>query len=126
MAKLMKHNNPTECTNQLSAVQDALYVLNGKWKLPIIIALIDGNKRFGDLQRAITGIHAKVLSNELKNLELNGFVKRHVYDTTPVSVEYEITEYSGTLEGVLKALAEWGSMHKRKIRAQLRDSKLRE
>ena len=105
-----------ECTSRLDAVGDALYAIGGKWKLRIIIALTEGNKRFNDLQRAVTGISARVLSNELKDLELNGFITRNVYDDRPVVVEYELTEYSRTLEEVVHSLSEWGLKHRNKIR----------
>jgi len=113
-----------ECAKSLAAVGDALYAIGGKWKLPIIIALRDGNKRFNELQRTIRGISAKVLSNELKELELNGFVKRNVYTKTPVVVEYELTEYSNTLGEVLHALREWGMNHRDKIRRETRLAKV--
>jgi DNA-binding HxlR family transcriptional regulator len=115
-----------ECQSALGAVQDALYVLNGKWKLPIIVALSEGNKRFGELQRAVKGIAPKVLSNELKTLELNGFVVRRVYDTIPVSVEYELLEYSNSLEKVIVALQEWGEQHRNKIRSEAKKRKTTE
>jgi len=105
-----------QCLSALTAVSDALYVIGGKWKLRIIIALSEGSKRFNELQRLITGISPKVLSNELKDLELNGFVKRTVNsDSIPISVEYERTEYADTLKDVLSALHEWGAMHRHKI-----------
>jgi DNA-binding HxlR family transcriptional regulator len=108
-----------ECTKSLAAVGDALYVIGGKWKLRIIIALReDGSKRFNELQRRIMGISAKVLSNELKDLELNGFVKRNVYPQTPVVVEYELTSYSDTLNEVLHSLSTWGAKHLDKIRKE--------
>jgi len=113
-----------ECAKSLAAVGDALYAIGGKWKLPIIIALRDGNKRFNELQRTITGISAKVLSNELKELELNGFVRRNVYTQTPVIVEYEITDYSDTLGEVLHALKEWGANHRNKIRRETKLAKV--
>lgn len=106
----------SECTASLRAVGDALYVIGGKWKLRIIIALAEGNKRFNELQRTVTGISARVLSNELKELEMNGFVERKVYDETPVVVEYELTDYSDTLDEVLRSLIAWGKMHREKIR----------
>src|ERR1700751_4255616 len=93
-----------QCTGDLSAVADALYAIGGKWKLIILGALIDEKKRFNDLQRAIPGISARVLSNEFKDLELNGFVKRIVNDKSTVIIEYEITEYSQTLHNVMQAL----------------------
>ena len=73
-----------QCKVMLNSISDALYVLGGKWKLRIIVALTDGDKRFNELQRLIGGISAKVLSTELKELELNGFVRRNVFDSTPV------------------------------------------
>lgn len=104
------------CIAALDAVEDAMYVIGGKWKLRIIIALSDGKKRFNELQRVLKGISARVLSNELKDLELNGFVKRHVDPSTAaVSVEYERTEYANTLYHVIRSLHEWGAMHKKKI-----------
>lgn len=107
-----------ECTRALTGIGDALYVIGGKWKLRIVIALKNGNKRFNELQRTITGISARVLSHELKELEMNGFIKRTVYDQTPVVVEYELTAYSDTLDGVLTTLSEWGIMHREKIRKE--------
>ena len=104
------------CTESLVAIGDALYAIGGKWKLRIIVGLSDGNKRFNELQKNIEGISAKVLSFELKELELNGFIKRNVHTGTPVLVEYELTPYSHTLRGVLKALTEWGSLHRKKIK----------
>jgi DNA-binding HxlR family transcriptional regulator len=114
-----KHSSQ-ECTKSLAAVGDALYVIGGKWKLRIIIALQEGNKRFNELQRTVEGISARVLSNELKELEMNGFVKRNVYAQTPVVVEYEITEYSHSLHDVLNSLMEWGRRHRDKIRREMR------
>lgn len=105
----------TQCHARLQAVGDALYAIGGKWKLRIIIALNDGSKRFNELQRTVTGISARVLSHELKELEVNGFVKRIVHDQTPVIVEYELTPYSDTLKDVLTALSEWGMEHRLKI-----------
>jgi DNA-binding HxlR family transcriptional regulator len=109
-----------ECTKSLAAVGDALYVIGGKWKLRIIIALQEGNSRFNELQRTVEGISARVLSKELKELEMNGFVKRKVHTQAPVVVEYEITEYSHSLQKVLDSLREWGSRHRDKIRREMR------
>ena len=126
MAKLnFKNDRPSEaqCKATLNSVADALYVIGGKWKLRIIVALKDGTKRFNEMQRLIDGISAKVLSTELKDLELNGFVRRNVFTSSPVVVEYELTEYADTLEDVLHALSEWGSMHKEKVRKSMKKKK---
>ncbi|MCX8525100.1 helix-turn-helix transcriptional regulator [Chryseobacterium formosus] len=113
------------CTESLSSVEDAIYVIGGKWKLKIIIALQEhGNIRFNELQRIVTGISARVLSNELKDLELNGFVKRIVHsEQTPVVVEYISTDYSKTLKPVIIALSEWGRTHKNNIREDVFENK---
>jgi DNA-binding HxlR family transcriptional regulator len=126
MAKLnFKNDHPSEaqCKATLNAVADALYVIGGKWKLRIIVALKDGNKRFNEMQRLIEGISAKVLSSELKDLELNGFIRRNVFTSTPVVVEYELTKYADTLDEVLQALSEWGAMHREKVRKSMKKKK---
>lgn len=108
-----------QCSARLNNIGDALYVIGGKWKLRIILAMRDGGHvRFNELQRVIEGISAKVLSNELKELELNGFVKRHVDIGTPVVVTYVPTDYTHTLKDVLRSLAEWGEQHREKLRAE--------
>lgn len=105
-----------QCNGRLNAVGDALYVIGGKWKLRIIIALSEGGMRFNELQRSVPGISARILSNDLKDLEINGFITRHVDTGTPVVVVYELTPYSRTLDNVLHSLSEWGAMHRDKIR----------
>ncbi len=113
-----KSAKPTkqQCTASLNAVGDALYVIGGKWKLRIIIALSEGSMRFNELQRSIPGISARILSNDLKDLEINGFIRRNIDTGTPVIVEYQLTEYSQTLEKVVQSLSEWGAIHRDKIR----------
>ncbi len=119
MAKSKDKNlvfSEVQCDRHLSATEDALYVIGGKWTLRIMIALLSGQTRFNELQRTIKGISARVLSGELKDLELNGLVKRVVLaDRTPVVVEYVPTDYSTTLEAVISGLADWGIKHKKKI-----------
>jgi DNA-binding HxlR family transcriptional regulator len=122
MAKLKMDKEVTseaQCKATLNSVADALYVIGGKWKLRIIVALTEGNRRFNEMQRLIDGISAKVLSTELKDLELNGFVRRNVFTGTPVVVEYELTEYAGTLGGVLQSLSEWGAKHKEMVKKSM-------
>jgi DNA-binding HxlR family transcriptional regulator len=108
------------CTASLTNLSDALYVIGGKWKLRVIIALQGEAKRFNELQRTIPGISARVLSNELKELELNGFVKRNVFTDAAVVIDYQLTGYSNTLEPVLAALCEWGALHRAKIKKERR------
>jgi DNA-binding HxlR family transcriptional regulator len=111
-------HNSNECTKNLLPVRDALDILGGKWKLPIIIALTFGNKRFKEMQREINGITAKMLSKELKDLEVNQLVKRTVYDTLPVTVEYSLTPYGKSLHKVIAELRTWGVQHRKKLLAK--------
>ena len=67
------------------------------------------------MQREIPNITAKMLSKELKDLEVNQLVKRTVYDTVPVTVEYSLTKYGKSLQSVLKELGKWGTQHRKRI-----------
>jgi len=109
------------CKGSVMAVKDALYALNGKWKLPLIVALSTGPQRFNELQRALDGITPKILSKELRELELNEFVERKVIPTIPVTVIYELTPYSQSLENVLYELRKWGIQHRQRIVASRRE-----
>jgi DNA-binding HxlR family transcriptional regulator len=109
--------NAAECAKHLLPVRDALDILGGKWKLPIIIALTFDKKRFKEMQREINGITAKMLSKELKDLEINQLVKRTVYDTVPVTVEYSLTPYGKSLYKVIGELRTWGAQHRKRIGA---------
>jgi DNA-binding HxlR family transcriptional regulator len=108
------------CNASVSAIRDTLYVLGGKWKLPIIIALEGTPLRFKELQKALGDITPKVLSKELKELALNEFVTRTVYDTSPVTVEYALTGYSRSLGKVLREMRDWGIQHRKRIKESSR------
>jgi len=126
MVKLKVSNeipSQAQCKATLGSIADALYVIGGKWKLRIIVALKEGSKRFNELHRTIEGISAKVLSAELKDLELNGFINRKVFTGSPVVVEYELTEYCETLADVLQALSDWGAMHRETVKKSMKKKK---
>jgi DNA-binding HxlR family transcriptional regulator len=114
-----KFHSEEACLASIQAVKDALYVLSGKWKLPLIIALSNGPKRFKDIQRSLGDITPKVLSKELRELELNEFVERKVFSTSPVTVSYELTPYSRSLDPVLDELRNWGFKHRKRIMRQI-------
>jgi len=113
--KCPQHLSVSECTKLLLPVKDTLDILGGKWKIQIIISLTFGKKRFKQIQRDIPGITAKMLSKELKELEINDLAERKVYDTSPVTVEYELTPYGKTLKKVIGELHYWGVKHRKKI-----------
>ena len=107
------------CIEQLLAVRDALDILNGKWKIPIIGTLRLGQtKRFTQIKNEIVGITGKMLSKELRDLEINNLVNRTVLQTKPVTVEYHLTEYGKTLDPVIDSLISWGENHRKMIKAR--------
>ncbi|WP_324670513.1 helix-turn-helix domain-containing protein [Hymenobacter sp. GOD-10R] len=112
----MKRCPPLGDPQQLRALQDALYVLGGKWKLPIIQSICNGNHRFRDIERSIPGITTRMLSKELKELEMNGIISRTVYADIPVSVLYEPTEYSKVYGPIIMTMIEFGFVHQQKMR----------
>lgn len=116
--KCPSHLNSTECKNALLPVRDALDILSGKWKLQIILSLTFGKKRFKQIQREIPGLTPKMLSKELKELEINELAARYVYDTSPVTVEYELTPYGKTLKPLINELHKWGAKHRKRIIAR--------
>jgi DNA-binding HxlR family transcriptional regulator len=107
--------NHETCTKAIIPVRDALDILSGKWKLPVMIALSFGNKRFSQLAKHIPGITDKMLSKELRELEMNELVKRTVFDRVPAVVEYSMTPYGKTLEKLIGELQEWGIKHRKRI-----------
>lgn len=103
------------CRAQMQAVQDTLDVLSGKWKIKILTILYFGETHFMELQRRVSGIGSKMLSQELRDLEINGLVKRNVLNTRPISVEYGLTPYGTTLKDIIEDMEKWGKKHRQKI-----------
>ncbi|MBC7848384.1 MAG: helix-turn-helix transcriptional regulator [Chitinophagaceae bacterium] len=109
------HASSEQCTKALLPVQDALDILSGKWKIIIILSLSFGTKRFKQILREISGISPKMLSKELKELEINELAERKVFDTVPVTVEYQLTPYGKTLKPLIGELHDWGAKHRKRI-----------
>ncbi|MGI4804143.1 MAG: winged helix-turn-helix transcriptional regulator [Janthinobacterium lividum] len=100
----------------MMAVHDAMDVLHGKWKISIISSICYYNeRRFSDILSDVDGISNKMLSQELKELEINKLVKRTVIDTRPITVQYQLTEYGRTLQTIIDNLSDWGTAHRKVI-----------
>jgi DNA-binding HxlR family transcriptional regulator len=108
-------NKGADCTRRILATLDAMDVLNGKWKVSILMSLYYGDMKFMELQQEVAGISGKMLSRELKLLETNQLVRRTVMNTQPVTVSYSLTPYGKTLETVINAMADWGLKHRKRI-----------
>jgi len=102
---------------EIMAVHDAMDVLSGKWKISIISSICYYNeRRFSDILADVNGISNKMLSKELKELEVNKLIKRTVLDTQPITVNYNLTEYGMTLKTIITNLTEWGLKHRQMIK----------
>lgn len=115
MIDIAERPTKKECAKNVMAIHDVMDILGGKWKVSIIACLCFQKRRYTDLLREINGISGKVLSRELKDLEMNQLITRTVKDTQPITVEYEITEYGATLKEVTNVIADWGLEHRRRI-----------
>ena len=97
----------------IMAVQDSMDVLSGKWKISIISSICYYIKRrFSDILNDVVGISNKMLSKELKELEINKLVKRTVLETQPITVQYELTEHGRSLQTIINNLTDWGKKHR--------------
>jgi len=108
-------SNPRNQKEEVQALQDTIYVIGGKWKLPIINSLCNGNKRFREIERSIPGITTRMLSRELKEMEANKLVKRTVTPNTPVMVEYTVTSYCRSFGDIILEMIKWGKQHRKKV-----------
>ena len=101
---------------EIMAVHDAMDILYGKWKISIISSICYYNKRrFSDILNDVEGISNKMLSKELKELEINKLITRNVLNTQPIAVQYQLTAYGMTLKTIINNLAEWGIEHRKVI-----------
>lgn len=107
--------DPPACTGNILAMLDTLDILGGRWKLQILHYLMvrEGQANtFKKIEKDINGISAKMLSKELKTLEINGLVSREVMNTKPITVQYAITEYGKQVKPIISSLVDWGNNHR--------------
>ena len=93
-------------------VETTLMLIGSKWKVLILRDLMPGTKRFGELRRSIGGVSQKVLTAQLRDME----VDRRVYAEVPPRVEYSLTELGRSLRPILDAMWAWGAAYKVKNR----------
>lgn len=97
------------------SVEATLEVIGGKWKCVILCHLTHGKKRTSELKRLMPNITQKMLTQQLRELEEDGVINRIVYNQVPPKVEYELSEYGRSLEGILNSLCAWGENHLTKV-----------
>ena len=113
----MTSSRAAQCDQTMQALRHALPVVNSKWKLPLIVALLTGTRHFRGLERSVAGISTKVLAKELKELEAQQLISRTVYPGPPVVVEYQALPYAQSLNPVIEALKAWGMQHQQRLEA---------
>lgn len=102
-------------TKELPAcpVETTLLLIGGKWKLLILRNLFMRPWRFNELQKSLTGISQKVLTDSLRAMEYDGIINRTVFAEVPPRVEYSLTELGKTMKPILDALEAWGENYKK-------------
>jgi DNA-binding HxlR family transcriptional regulator len=96
----------------VEALDHALSAVGDRWTLLVVAALLDGPRRFGDLQQAIPAIATNVLSQRLRALQEEGLVAAEPYSTRPARYAYELSQAGGELAGALRLLADWAGRHR--------------
>jgi DNA-binding HxlR family transcriptional regulator len=89
-------------------VEVALDLIGGKWKGLILYRLLPGQLRFNQLMRFLPNVTQRMLTKQLRELELDGLIHRTVYPEVPPRVEYKLSESGQKLEELLILLKQWG------------------
>ncbi|MER7969649.1 helix-turn-helix domain-containing protein [Streptomyces sp. NPDC096080] len=98
------------------AIEFAMEVLGGRWKLAILKQLVSGTHRFGELRRALPGITQRMLTRQLRELEADGLVTRTVHREVPPRVEYALTDVGRSLDAITAQLDTWGRWYQETVR----------
>ncbi len=106
MTRKQRHAQYIECP-----VEATLDVIGGKWKGVILFRLMDGTKRFSELQKLLSKVTQRTLTNQLRALEADGLINRKVYAQVPPKVEYSLTDKGRSLNSVLTQMRDWGQAH---------------
>jgi DNA-binding HxlR family transcriptional regulator len=95
------------------AVETAIEILGGRWKVLILQELFGGVRRFSELHRALAGVSHRTLTQQLRELEGHGIVKRKIHRQVPPKVEYSLTPLGETLRPVIGVMHEWAESYSR-------------
>lgn len=107
--------SPEQCRAAVVPMADVLGRMGSKWTIHVVIALLHGPMRFGDLRRQVTGISQKMLTQTLRELEEDGLVTRTVTPVIPPRVDYELTPMGMELQGPLSAMGEWATRNRERV-----------
>ncbi len=107
----------------LSLAETTIKMLGDRWKVQIIESLMDGTKRFGELKKDLGNITQKVLTSNLRMLEENGILKRHVYAQIPPRVDYTLTNLGYNLKPVIDSMVAWAVEYRGSLVQEFNDMK---
>jgi DNA-binding HxlR family transcriptional regulator len=110
----MRRHKNYECHFGCS-VEAAIEAIGGKWKGIILFHLTNETKRFNELKRLMPSVTQRMLTKQLRELESDGIVNRHIYAEVPPKVEYSLTDFGKTLLPILKELEIWGGQYLDKL-----------
>lgn len=116
----MRKNSSTNALNekQLKASCGMAYALNivgGRWKPAILCRLIYKTMRYGELKKSIEGISERMLVAQLRELEKAQIIERVIYPEVPPRVEYKLTALGQSMRPLLRAMSDWGNMHREQV-----------
>ena len=109
MSEAREHDDEDQRDGAFSALADALATVGDRWTLLVVAALLDGPRRFGELQEAVDGIAPNVLTQRLRALERHALVVARPYSERPPRFVYELSAGGHELAGALRLLAGWGA-----------------
>ena len=93
------------------AVETAIEIIGGRWKVLILQELFAGTKRFSELHRALAGVSHRTLTQQLRELESHGILKRKIHRQVPPKVEYSLTPLGETLRPVIAVMHDWAEKY---------------
>ncbi len=104
----MRKPRATNLEDPVERVEMIMGIIAGKWKPAIIYALVmNGTLRFNDLRRMIPKVSQRMLTQQLRDLERHGIVKRVLYPQVPLRVEYSVTKLGRSLHPIFKSVCRW-------------------
>ena len=115
MQSRRRNVRPDDLEASMLSINEALEVFGGKWKIPILLNLTCGRKRFSEIKDTIKGISSKILSNQLKQLEEHCLIKKEFCEEHSVFYYSLINSNCGPLEKIIDGLREWGDYHRTRI-----------
>lgn len=96
-------------------VADVLDIVGGKWRGRVLARLCDSPMRFNELKQGLNPITSSTLTKELRYLEEIKIVERRILNTSPVAVEYALTEHGASIKEIIKSIIDWGIKHRKMV-----------